>query len=195
MLKKVFVLRAFVVSVGLMGDGHTATQQQQEMSEICNNDNDMYLACVDSKPMLNFPCNDTNLIERQNNKNLSKKKGDSVIMDLLENFPQDEYGLNPHSTMFLGHVSLKKSDFDNMFRSLDDSIRQNIAFCSSQVWNKLKKWLGNKAQAALADAESAFVEFEGCSEKDIKTIEDYFWYANERILDLICYVNSQKPVS
>ena len=144
----------------------------------------MFSTSLDSNSISNIPINDAILVEN---------KEESVIMDLISNVPQNEYGLNPPSTRFLNHVSLKKSDFDNMFDSLKESIEKNIPLCSLKVRNKLKEWLGKKAQVALTEAELAFVEFTGYSEKDIETIEDYFLYAKERILDLIAYIDSQKP--
>lgn len=146
----------------------------------------MFSTRVDSNSISNIPSNDTILVEN---------KEESEIMDLMRNCPQNEYGLNPPANMFLDHVSLKKSDFDNMFGNFKESIEKNIPLCSLKFRNKLKDWLGKKAQTAIADAECAFIEFTGYSEKDIETIENYFLYANERILDLIAYIDSQKPDS
>ena len=115
-------------------------------------------------------------------------KSDLLIEDMISNIPRDIYGLNPLPTI----KPLKKSDFDKRFRNFEEIIRKNIEFCSLEVYNKLIKWLKGEAYNALINAETAFCECSGYTENQIKAIEDYFLHANERVINLIDYINSQK---
>jgi len=75
--------------------------------------------------ILNSPIN--------NNINLMKEKGDTMIMSLLNNLPHNAYGINPSAYMFAQPVPINKSDFDNMFYNFKESIKKNIEFCSLNV--------------------------------------------------------------
>ena len=55
--------------------------------------------------------------------------------------------------------------------------------------------LGREVGNARYKAETVFFECTGFLEKAIEAIENYFYYVNERILDLIAYINSHKPAS
>ena len=116
-------------------------------------------------------------------------------MKLLNNLPYNIYEINPSVYMLTQSVPIIKFDFDNIFYIFKESAEKNIEFCSLNVWNKLKSWLGREAENASYNTETAFFECMGYSEKAIEAIEKYFYYVNERILNLITYIDSHKHAS
>ena len=78
-------------------------------------------------------------------------------MKLFNNLPYNIYEISPSSYMLIQSESINKSDFDNIFHIFKESAEKNIEFCSLNVWNKLKSWLGREAENAAIIQRQLFL--------------------------------------